>query len=190
MGIQRKAKVRTRTARSGAGAATAAEISAFRPVHSCSSVAVTADSTTRRIAYCCASGNVASTRHIDASISLCEGRWSGCPCRLARIARYAKSNHSSTTAGDCWTSCAYVAAATCWVRVYVRGWNAAMDDARRVVAAASPLECSDIPVTAPPLAAYGHRANQPLGRKDPAAARAARSGLESLFVDASGDADA
>ncbi|KAJ8136141.1 hypothetical protein OY671_010646, partial [Metschnikowia pulcherrima] len=29
------------------------------------------------------------------------------------------------------------------IRVYVRGWNAAMDDARRVVAAASPSEGSD-----------------------------------------------
>jgi len=76
------------------------------------------------------------------------------------------------------------------IRVYIRGWNAAMDDARRVVAAASPLEDSDIPVAAPPLAAFGHRANRPLGRRDPAAARAARSGLESLFANAPGDADA
>lgn len=74
------------------------------------------------------------------------------------------------------------------IRMYVRGWNAAMDDARRVVAAASPLEGSDIPA-APPTR-HGHKSYGSPARRDPAAARAARSGLESLFVDAPGDADA
>lgn len=74
------------------------------------------------------------------------------------------------------------------IRVYVRGWNAAMDDARRVVASASPLKGSDIPA-APPTG-YGHKPYGPASRRDPAAARAARSGLESLFVDAPGDGDA
>lgn len=74
------------------------------------------------------------------------------------------------------------------IRVYVRGWNAAMDDARRVVASASPLEGSDIPA-APPTA-HGHKSYGSSARRDPDAARAARSGLESLFVDAPGDADA
>ncbi|MEB3098806.1 hypothetical protein VCS63_23420 [Achromobacter sp. D10] len=71
------------------------------------------------------------------------------------------------------------------IRVYVRGWNAAMDDARRVVAAASPLEGSDIPA-ALPQTAYGHPANRPPGRRDPAAARRARSNLEALFEDEGG----
>lgn len=75
------------------------------------------------------------------------------------------------------------------MRVYVRGWNAAMDDARRVVAAASPLEGSDIPV-APPQAAYRSRDHRPPGRRDPAATRAARNNLEALFADAPGGADA
>lgn len=74
------------------------------------------------------------------------------------------------------------------IRVYVRGWNAAMDDARRVVASACPLEGSDIPA-APPTR-YGHKPYGLPARRDPAAARAARSGLESLFVDAPGDGDA
>lgn len=75
------------------------------------------------------------------------------------------------------------------IRVYVRGWNAAMDDARRVVASASPLEGSDIPATMQPIR-YGPRPSGSTTRRDPAAARAARSGLESLFADAPGDADA
>lgn len=75
------------------------------------------------------------------------------------------------------------------IRVYVRGWNAAMDDARRMVAAASPLEGSDVPA-AQPQAAYGPRGNRPLGRRDPAVTRAARNSLEALFADGSGDADA
>ena len=75
------------------------------------------------------------------------------------------------------------------IRVYVRGWSAAMDDARRVVASASPLEGSEIPATTPPMR-YGHKPYGSPARRDPAAARAARSGLESLFVDASGGADA
>lgn len=66
------------------------------------------------------------------------------------------------------------------IRIYVRGWNAAMDDARRVVAAASPLEGSDIPVAAA-NSGHGPRAARLPGRRDPAAARAARAGLESLF---------
>lgn len=66
------------------------------------------------------------------------------------------------------------------IRVYVRGWNAAMDDARRVVAAASPLEGSDIPVAAA-NSGHGPRAARPPSRRDPVAARAARAGLESLF---------
>ncbi|MEN4919681.1 hypothetical protein ABE485_13475 [Achromobacter spanius] len=65
------------------------------------------------------------------------------------------------------------------IRVYVRGWNAAMDDARRVVAAASPLEGSDIPV-ATQKGGQGPRTSPP-GYRDPVAARAARAGLESLF---------
>ncbi|APX75807.1 hypothetical protein BUW96_13635 [Achromobacter insolitus] len=75
------------------------------------------------------------------------------------------------------------------IRVYVRGWNAAMDDAQRVVAAASPLEGSDVPAT-PAQAASGPRGNRPPGRRDPAAARAARNSLEALFADAPGDANA
>lgn len=75
------------------------------------------------------------------------------------------------------------------IRVYVRGWNAAMDDARRVMAAASPLEGGDIPA-APRPAAYRSRDNRPSGRREPAAARAARNGLEALFADAPGDANA
>lgn len=66
------------------------------------------------------------------------------------------------------------------IRVYVRGWNAAMDDARRVIAAASPLEGCDIPAAAP-NSGHGPRATRPPGRCDPVAARAARAGLESLF---------
>lgn len=66
------------------------------------------------------------------------------------------------------------------IRVYVRGWNAAMDDARRVIAGASPLEGSDIPVAAA-NSGHGPRAARPPGRRDPVAARAARAGLESLF---------
>lgn len=66
------------------------------------------------------------------------------------------------------------------IRVYVRGWNAAMDDARRVVAAASPLEGSDIPAAAP-NSGHGPRATRPPGRRNPVTARAARAGLESLF---------
>ncbi|WMD23069.1 hypothetical protein RAS12_12045 [Achromobacter seleniivolatilans] len=72
------------------------------------------------------------------------------------------------------------------IRVYVRGWNAAMDDARRVVAAASPLECSDIPA-AGPNNGHGARTNRPLGRRDPMTARAARAGLERLFDKANGE---
>lgn len=71
------------------------------------------------------------------------------------------------------------------IRVYVRGWNAAMDDARRVVAAASPLEGSDIPVAAA-NSGHGPRATRPSARRDPVAARAARAGLESLFNKADG----
>lgn len=71
------------------------------------------------------------------------------------------------------------------IRVYVRGWNAAMDDARRVVAAASSIEGNDIPAVTPP-AAYGHTANRPPGRRDPAAARQARSNLEALFENVGG----
>lgn len=72
------------------------------------------------------------------------------------------------------------------IRVYVRGWNAAMDDARRVVAAASPLEGSDIPAAAPNNG-HGARTIRPPGRRDPMAARAARAGLESLFDKAHGE---
>lgn len=75
------------------------------------------------------------------------------------------------------------------IRVYVRGWNAAMDDARRVMAAASPLEGGDIPA-APRPAACRSRDNRPPGRRDPAAARVARNGLEALFACAPGDANA
>lgn len=75
------------------------------------------------------------------------------------------------------------------IRVYVRGWNAAMHDARRVVASASPLEGSNVPA-ATPLTRYRHKPYGLAIRRDPAAARAARSGLESLFVNASGGADA
>ncbi|OAD12270.1 hypothetical protein [Achromobacter insolitus] len=75
------------------------------------------------------------------------------------------------------------------IRVYVRGWNAAMDDARRVVASASPLEGSEIPATTLPMR-YSPKPSGSATRRDPAAARAARSGLESLFVDAPGDGDA
>jgi hypothetical protein len=74
------------------------------------------------------------------------------------------------------------------MRVYVRGWNAAMDDARRVVASASPLEGSDIPAASP--STYSHRDYRTPSRRDPSTARAARNGLESLFVDAPGDGDA
>lgn len=72
------------------------------------------------------------------------------------------------------------------IRVYVRGWNAAMDDARRVVAAASPLEGSDIPA-ASGHNAHGQRTSRPPGRRDPMAARTARAGLERLFDKASGE---
>lgn len=75
------------------------------------------------------------------------------------------------------------------IRVYVRGWNAAMDDARRVVAGASPLEGTDIPVAAVPTS-YGPRASRPPSRKDPATARQARSNLEALFNKRQGDTDA
>lgn len=75
------------------------------------------------------------------------------------------------------------------IRVYVRGWNAAMDDARRVIAGASPLEGSDIPVTAVPTS-YGQRASRPPSRKDLAAARQALSNLEALFNRREGDTDA
>lgn len=71
------------------------------------------------------------------------------------------------------------------IRVYVRGWNAAMDDARRVIAGASPLEGGDLPVATAP-AAHGYRSNRPPGRKDPAAARQARSNLEALFENEGG----
>lgn len=71
------------------------------------------------------------------------------------------------------------------IRVYVRGWNAAMDDARRVVAAASPLEGSDIPAAAPSTG-HGARMSRPPSRRDPTTARAARAGLESLFDKANG----
>lgn len=66
------------------------------------------------------------------------------------------------------------------IRVYVRGWNAAMDDARRVVASASPLEGTDIPA-APPNSRDSPRTYRQRGRRDPMAARTARAGLESLF---------
>lgn len=72
------------------------------------------------------------------------------------------------------------------IRVYVRGWNAAMDDARRVVASASPLEGSDIPA-ATPNHGHGARTSRPPGRRDPTTARAARAGLESLFDKANGE---
>lgn len=72
------------------------------------------------------------------------------------------------------------------IRVYVRGWNAAMDDARRVVAAASPLEGSDIPA-ATQNGGQGPRTIRPSGRRDPVAARAARAGLESLFDKGNGE---
>lgn len=64
-----------------------------------------------------------------------------------------------------------------------------MDDARRLVAAASPLEGKDTPVATQPMK-YGHKPYRSASRRDPAAARAARSGLESLFVNASGGVDA
>lgn len=60
------------------------------------------------------------------------------------------------------------------IRKYVRGWNAAMGDTRRLVASASPLEGSDIPAAAV-SATYAHKSNRPLGRRNPAAARAARN---------------
>lgn len=66
------------------------------------------------------------------------------------------------------------------IRVYVRGWNAAMDDARRVVAAASPLEGSDIPASSP-RNAHSPRASRYPVHRDPVAARVARAGLENLF---------
>lgn len=72
------------------------------------------------------------------------------------------------------------------IRVYVRGWNAAMDDARRVVAAASSLDGSDIPATSS-KSAHGQASNRPPGRRDPMTARAARAGLESLFHTADGE---
>lgn len=75
------------------------------------------------------------------------------------------------------------------IRVYVRGWNAAMDDARRVIAGASPLEGTDTPVAAVPTN-YGQRASRPSSRKDAATARQARSNLEALFHKQEGDTDA
>ncbi|MBN9642525.1 MAG: hypothetical protein J0I68_28620 [Achromobacter sp.] len=75
------------------------------------------------------------------------------------------------------------------IRVYVRGWNATMDDARRVIAGASPLEGTDIPVTAVSTS-YSQRGSRPPSRKNPAAARQARSNLEALFHRQEGGIDA
>ncbi|WP_334159776.1 hypothetical protein [Achromobacter insolitus] len=66
------------------------------------------------------------------------------------------------------------------IRVYVRGWNAAMDDARRIVAAASPPQGSDIPASSP-RNAHSPRASRYPAHRDPVAARVARAGLENLF---------
>lgn len=71
------------------------------------------------------------------------------------------------------------------IRLYVRGWNAAMDDARRVVAAASPLEGSDIPASSP-RNAHSPRTSRYPAHRDPVAARLARAGLENLFDESSG----
>ena len=71
------------------------------------------------------------------------------------------------------------------IRAYVRGWNAAMDDARRLVAAASPLEGGDIHATSAP-ARHDARTNRSPSHPNPAAARAARAGLESLFQKSGG----
>lgn len=71
------------------------------------------------------------------------------------------------------------------IRVYVRGWNAAMDDARRLLAAASPLEGGDILAASTP-ARHDARTGRSPSRPNPAAARAARAGLESLFEESGG----